>query len=231
MASAAASPGVFDDPATTARTAPFTPFVDRSELRVGGKVQGAASPAPGSATGPTGRSSSRTPSFSYDELVTRARQTAFLVPGPDASPCATSAGCRARRASTARTRRSSVHEGGIAEFVEFLATDAPVTDVWRLQGTGHFTETVPVLDERGHMTPTEVERECDVDVALRWGTGYDTEVRTFVNIIATPKGGTHLAGFEQGLLKTFSKQVDDNARRLKATSRTTGSRRTTSSRG
>ena len=90
-----------------------------------------------------------------------------------------------------------------------------MTDVWRLQGSGRFTETVPVLDDRGHMTPTDVEREAVVDVALRWGTGYDTEVRTFVNIIATPKGGTHLAGFEQGLLKAVRQQVTENARRLK----------------
>src|SRR5690606_15638528 len=36
------------------------------------------------------------------------------------------------------------------------------------------------------------------------------------NIIATPKGGTHLAGFEQGLTKFFRKQIETNARRLKA---------------
>jgi DNA gyrase subunit B len=41
-------------------------------------------------------------------------------------------------------------------------------------------------------------------------------MRSFVNIIATPKGGTHLAGFEQALLKVFRKQVEVNARRLKA---------------
>ena len=38
-------------------------------------------------------------------------------------------------------------------------------------------------------------------MALRWGTGYDTEVRSFVNIIATPKGGTHVAGFERALAR------------------------------
>jgi DNA gyrase subunit B len=65
------------------------------------------------------------------------------------------------------------------------------------------------------MVATEVERECAVDVALRWGTGYDTELRSFVNIIATPKGGTHIAGFEQSMLKTFRQVVGDNARRLK----------------
>jgi DNA gyrase subunit B len=51
---------------------------------------------------------------------------------------------------------------------------------------------------------------------LRWGAGYDTELRSFVNVIATPKGGTHVAGFEQGLLKCLRDQVRNNARRLKA---------------
>ena len=46
------------------------------------------------------------------------------------------------------------------------------------------------------MTPQDVERELTVDVAVRWGTGYETEMRSFVNVIATPKGGTHVAGFE-----------------------------------
>ncbi|WP_272502500.1 toprim domain-containing protein, partial [Salinibacter ruber] len=87
--------------------------------------------------------------------------------------------------------------------------------VWRLQGSGTFTETVPVLDASGHMSPTEVERECGVDIALRWGTGYDTRVSSFVNIIATPKGGTHLTGFDQALLKVFRKQLEVNARKLK----------------
>jgi len=76
--------------------------------------------------------------------------------------------------------------------------------VLRLHGADSFTETVPVLDEAGHMTPCDVERELTVDVALRWGTSYDTELRSFVNIIATPKGGTHLAGFERGLTRAFN---------------------------
>jgi DNA gyrase subunit B len=54
------------------------------------------------------------------------------------------------------------------------------------------------------MTPQEVERELEVDIALRWGTGYDTELRSYVNVIATPKGGTHVSGFEQGMLRTFN---------------------------
>ena len=96
------------------------------------------------------------------------------------------------------------HDGGIGEFAEFLARDEPVTDVLRLQGSDTFTETVPMLDAQGHMTPQEVERELGVDIALRWGTGYDTELRSYVNVIATPKGGTHVSGFESAVTTTFN---------------------------
>jgi DNA gyrase subunit B len=33
-------------------------------------------------------------------------------------------------------------EGGISEFAEHLAADAPLTDIWRITGSGAFTETV-----------------------------------------------------------------------------------------
>ncbi|KEP72800.1 DNA topoisomerase IV subunit B, partial [Microbacterium sp. SUBG005] len=114
-----------------------------------------------------------------------------------------------------RIETSYRFDGGISEFADFLAPDAAVTDTWRLMGTGSFTETVPVLQPGGSMIPTEVQRECEVDIAVRWGTGYDTTTRSFVNIIATPKGGTHQQGFEQGLMKVLRTQVEQNARKLK----------------
>jgi DNA gyrase subunit B len=139
-------------------------------------------------------------SFNYDELVTRARQTSFLVPGLELV-------IRDERGDEVTEERFK-HDGGISEFCEFLATDQKVTEVIRLTGTGHFTETVPMLDDDGHMTPTDVERDLDVDVAVRWGDGYETEVRSFVNIVSTPKGGTHVNGFERALSKSFTSALD-----------------------
>ena len=107
------------------------------------------------------------------------------------------------------------HDGGIAEFCDFLASDEPVSEILRLEGQDTFTETVPMLDDKGHMTPQDVERDLGVDVALRWGTGYETELRSFVNVIATPKGGTHVSGFEQAVTKTFN-EVLKASRTLKA---------------
>ncbi|MDU0327951.1 DNA topoisomerase IV subunit B [Microbacterium sp. KSW2-21] len=196
-------PGQFagDTPDST-----FTPFERSSELRVVGK-------APRGVTGTRIRYwadrqiFTKDAAFGLDELVQRVRQTAFLVPGLEIV-------VQDERGEE-RVETSYRFDGGISEFAEFLAPDAAVTDTWRLTGTGTFAETVPVLQPGGSMIPTEVERECEVDIAVRWGTGYDTTTRSFVNIIATPKGGTHQQGFEQGLMKVLRAQVEQNARKLK----------------
>jgi len=144
--------------------------------------------------------------LSWSKLADRARQTAFLVPGleiviTDERGIQTDPETGDVLETVSETMR---FDGGISEFAEYLATDQPVNNVMRLQGETSFTETVPMLDENGGMTPTDVDRDLGVDIALRWGTGYDTTLRSFVNIIATPKGGTHVQGFEQGLLRAFS---------------------------
>jgi DNA gyrase subunit B len=135
--------------------------------------------------------------WNVEALHQRARQTAYLVPGLEI------------RVTDERdgTEEAFRFDGGISEFCEHLASGEPVTDVIRLLGTGSFTETVPVLDEQGHMTPAEVERELSVDVAVRWTAGYDTVTHSFVNVIATPKGGTHVTGFERALVRTMNEQL------------------------
>ncbi|MFE4466893.1 type IIA DNA topoisomerase subunit B [Oerskovia sp. NPDC056781] len=211
-------PGVFADPRTGPDPdAAFTPFVERSELAVVGK-------APRGKTGTRVRYWAdrqvfpKTAVFSYDELVTRARQTTFLVPGLKIT-LRDERGLAGTPGADGPVEESFQHSGGTIDFVDFLAPDPAVTATWHLTGSGTFKETVPVLDDRGHLTPQEVTRDCEVDVALRWGTGYDTELRTFVNIISTPKGGSHLAGFEAGLLKILRKGVETNARRLKVSTK------------
>jgi len=140
--------------------------------------------------------------FELEGLVTRARHTSFLVPGLELV-------IRDLRGKEPVEERFK-HDGGITEYCEFLAHDTAVTGVLRLEGHERFTETVPLLDDHGHMTPQDVERDLVVDVALRWGDGYDTEVRSYVNVIATPKGGTHVGGFEAAVTKTFNDVLRDS---------------------
>ena len=203
-------PGRFDDSKGISPSNPFTPFESESSLDVIGKVA-------------KGVSGSRVrywvdpqifikdASFSVEDLLGRARQTAFLVPGLGLE-------ITDERSGEGETKASYNFKfaGGIAEFADYLAPDNRLTDTWRLTGDGNFTETIPVLDESGNMVSREVERNCQVDIAVRWGTGYDTNVKSFVNIISTPKGGTHLAGFEASILKVLRAQVEANARKLKA---------------
>jgi DNA gyrase subunit B len=187
-------PGVFDGPGPDA---PFTPASGlRKQRRVAKRVTGTRS-----RFWPDPQVFVRDSEFTFDALIERARQTAYLVPGlmirirdesrPDGSP----------------QEAEFSFDGGISEFCAHLGSGEPVTDVLRLQGQGQFTETVPVLDEQGHMTPADVERELTVDAALQWGSGYETTTRSFVNVIATPKGGTHVAGFERALLRTVNEQL------------------------
>ncbi|MCW2622947.1 MAG: gyrB [Frankiales bacterium] len=179
-------PGVFDGDGPTA---PFTP---RGGLSVAGK-------APRDATGTVVRWWPDLPLFSrgsqvdVEQLRDRLRQTAFLVPG-----------------LTLAVRGFGVEEesfrfdGGTSDFVDHLGADGAVCEPIHLVGEGSFKETVPVLDAAGHMTTQEVQRTCEVDVALRWGVGYDTVVQSFCNVVRTGHGGTHQNGFERALLKTLN---------------------------
>ena len=76
-------------------------------------------------------------------------------------------------------------------------------------------ETVPVLDEQGHMTPTEVERECAVDIALRWGTGYDTRSARSSTSSRRPRAAPTSPASSRRCSRRSRKQVELNARRLK----------------
>jgi DNA gyrase subunit B len=134
-----------------------------------------------------------------EEIYARARQTSFLVPGLTLT-------VNDNRGKT-KTTESFYHKGGISEYCEFLQPDQPIGDVIRIYGTGHYQETVPVLDDKGHMVSTEVERDMEVDIAMKWGNGFDNTQRSFVNIIATPKGGTHVLGFERAITKAFNEAL------------------------
>jgi len=181
--------GIFDG------DGPNAPFESKSGLRIIGKVSAKI-------TGTRIKWWSDKQIFLKDaqhdleEIYTRARQTSYLVPGLTLVV----------NDNRSKDKSSEIffHKGGISEYCHFIQPDEAVGDVIRLTGQGHYQETVPVLDEKGHLEPQEVERDMGVDIAIKWGNGYESTVRSFVNIIATPKGGTHVQGFEKALVKTFN---------------------------
>lgn len=200
-------PGTFDDSVQRTPNSPFTAFTESSGLQKVAKVKKAQ-------TGTRVRFWAdfqifpSNEGFAWEGLLSRARQTAFLVPGLTIN-------CYDERGEE-ELHESFRFDGGVVDFANWLASDGPVTDIWHITGEGTYNETVQQLDpQTGHLAATDVERTCQVDCAIRWGIGYDTNVQSFVNIIATPKGGTHVAGFDQALLKVIRSHVDKNARKLK----------------
>ncbi len=203
-------PGRFADGDAPHPNAPFTAFQEAEPIAVVGKVKRGVSGTrvrfwhdfqifPESET------------FSWEALTARGRQTAFLVPGLTIV-------LRDERGAEP-AEEEFCYRGGISDYVDFLSVDRGVTDTWRITGSGTYEETVQQLDENGHLRPATVQRTCEVDVALRWGVGYETEIKSFANIIATPKGGTHIQGFEQALLKVLRANVEKQSRRLKLTAK------------
>ena len=140
----------------------------------------------------------------WDEVEQRAKLACFLVPG--------------LRIVVADKRTGSEHKepvefisrGGLKDLVKDLSGEmTTLSDVIELSGIDTFEEKVPV---DGKMTM--VERECTVDVAMRWVDSFDTQIVTFVNTIPTGEGGTHLTGFERSLNRAVNDVLLKDLRKL-----------------
>src|SRR5690606_23392857 len=125
-------PGVFDG------EGPSAPFTPQSGLAKGKRV---AKNKTGTRVRfwPDRQIFTKDADFRYDELVTRARQTSYIVPGLEL--VVTDQRKQALDPETGDPKTESfLHEGGISEFCEFLPHGEPVTDVLRFQGSDTFTE-------------------------------------------------------------------------------------------
>ena len=108
-----------------------------------------------------------------------------------------------------------LHTGGVKDFVDFLSKGEAVSDIWRITGEDTYEEETQAVNDNGDLHARTITRTCGVDIALRWVNGYDTTMRSFVNVVETPGGGMHVDGFLNGITKQIRKAVEDNARKLK----------------
>jgi len=191
-------PGIFDGPAPTA---PFTP---RPGLRVIGKMKRGESTGTSIRYWYDARYFEAGAALDADGVRAKVRNTAFLVPGVTFV---------LRDATEGAIRAETFHfPKGLADMVDFLspAGDKPVSGTLLVTGGGTYRENA--ADENGVMQ-SNVERRAEVEVALRWGTGYDRTVECFTNTIRNVHGGTHRKGFERALVRALSDAVR-NARGL-----------------
>ena len=141
-----------------------------------------------------------------DVVRAKLRNTAFLVPGV----------AYTLRDDTAEEPVTEAFHfpNGLTDMVEFLtpAADKPVSQILMVNGEGTYKENA--ADENGVMQ-SNVVRRAEVEIAFRWGTGYDRTVECFTNTIRNVHGGTHRKGFERALVRGLSDAVRNTRGLLK----------------
>jgi DNA gyrase subunit B len=95
---------------------------------------------------------------------------------------------------------------GLTDMVEFLthAGDKPVSGILMVTGEGTYKENA--ADANGVMQ-SNVERRAEIEIAFRWGTGYDRTIECFTNTIRNMHGGTHRKGFERALVRSLTEAI------------------------
>ncbi|MEU7904293.1 DNA topoisomerase IV subunit B [Actinoplanes sp. NPDC049118] len=139
-----------------------------------------------------------------DTVKAKLRNTAFLVPGV----------AYVLRDETGEepVEEKFHYPHGLTDMVEFLTPsgDKPVSGILMITGEGTYKENA--ADANGVMQ-SNVLRHAQVEVALRWGTGYERTVECFTNTIRNVHGGTHRKGFERALVRALTDAIR-NARGL-----------------
>jgi DNA gyrase subunit B len=141
-----------------------------------------------------------------ETVRTKLRSTAFLVPGVEFV---------LRSATDSAIEEETFHfPGGLKDMVDFLAPagEKPVSGTLMLTGTGTYKENA--ADADGVMQ-SGVERYAEVEIALRWGTGYERTVECFTNTVRNLHGGTHRKGFDRGAARALQDAISKTRGLLK----------------
>jgi DNA gyrase subunit B len=181
-------PGVFDGPG------PAAGFTEQSGLRVTGKMRRGESSGTSTRYWHDPRYFDADAALDVEAIRTRLRNTAFLVPTVT----------YVLRDATGPAGEETFHfPDGLVDMVDFLAPagDKPVCGTVLIAGEGRYKENA--ADANGVMQ-SNVERRAEIEVALRWGTGYERVVECFTNTIRNAHGGTHRRGFERAMVRALT---------------------------
>jgi DNA gyrase subunit B len=191
-------PGVFDGPG------PDAAFAGQPGLRVTGKMRRGESTRTSIRYWYDARYFENGAILDREAVRAKVRNTAFLVPAVTYV---------LRDLAEDGAGEETFHfPAGLTDMVEFLAPagDRAVSGALLVIGEGTYRENA--ADENGVMR-ANVERRAEVEVVLRWGTGYERTVECFTNTIHNLHGGTHRKGFERAVLRALSDAIR-NARAL-----------------
>lgn len=124
--------------------------------------------------------------YQYDTLAARLRELAFLNKGIKI----TLTDERQKDENGNPKSETFFSEGGLKEFVEYIDgnRESIMQNVICMEG------------ERD---------DIPVEVAMRYNTGFNENLHSYVNNINTHEGGTHLSGFRRALTRTLKKYADE----------------------
>jgi DNA gyrase subunit B len=193
-------PGVFDGPGPKAK------FTQQSGLQLAGKMKRGESSGTSIRYWYDARYFENGAALDREAVRAKLRNTAFLVPGVTYV---------LRDATEGSITEESFHyPNGLSDMVDFLTPsgEKPVSGTILINGEGTYFENA--ADENGVMR-SKVERRAEVEVALRWGTGYERTVECFTNTIRNMHGGTHRRGFDRAVTKAVQDAISKTRGLLK----------------
>jgi len=126
--------------------------------------------------------------FNYSTIANRVRELAFLTPQSKFTIID----------HMTDVEEEFYYEGGITEFITYLNKDKSP-----LHGNIVFFSGI-VEQEDGAV---------EVDVAMQYNQGYQTNILSYANTINTIEGGTHLTGFKMALTRTLNTYVEQNMKK------------------
>ncbi|MEO6089136.1 MAG: ATP-binding protein [Umezawaea sp.] len=193
-------PAVFDGPG------PKAAFTRQSGLQITGRMKRGESTGTSIRYWYDSRYFENGSALDVEAVRAKLRNTAFLVPGVTYV---------LRHAIEDTIGEETFHyPNGLADMVDFLAPagDKAVSGTLLVNGTGTYQENA--ADQNGVMR-SKVERAAEVEVALRWGTGYERSVECFTNTIRNVHGGTHRRGFDRAVVKALHDAISKTRGLLK----------------
>ncbi|GHG37877.1 MULTISPECIES: DNA gyrase/topoisomerase IV subunit B [Amycolatopsis] len=193
-------PGTFDGPGPKAK------FTRRSGLNVVGKMKRGERSGTSIRYWYDARYFESGAALDVEGVRTKLRNTAFLVPGVTYV---------LRTAIEDTINEETFHfPNGLVDMVDFLTPsgEKPVCGTLLITGEGTYKENA--ADAAGVMQ-SNVERHAEVEVALRWGTGYERTVECFTNTIRNVHGGTHRRGFDRAMAKALQEAISKTRGLLK----------------
>jgi DNA gyrase/topoisomerase IV subunit B len=192
MSFAHGAPGEFDGPGAKAK------FTQRSGLNVTGRMKRGESSGTSIRYWYDARYFDTGSALDVESVRTKLRNTAFLVPGVTYVLRDTTEG--------GIEEQTFHYPNGLADMVDFLtpSSERAVSGTLLVNGEGTYFENA--ADENGVMR-SKVERRAEVEVAFRWGTGYERTIECFTNTVRNVHGGTHRRGFDRAAVKAVQEAI------------------------